>query len=149
MEKKEKIFFTLKLSIPIFFVLLILTAGITTGIITFEKPIQKTTKDLINVELTISFSENKYFYQEYEVEQITVLGLLLKTEQNNDIKIKKTYWEQYDSYIIDSISIEDIEYRSDSNHYWGFYINGEVATQGADQIYIKNNDLIEWKYESF
>lgn len=36
----------------------------------------------------------------------------------------------------------------DSSHFWGFYVNGQLADRGADQYITHNGDRIEWKLES-
>jgi len=39
---------------------------------------------------------------------------------------------------------------SDPNReFWAFYINGKQASVGAGSYYIKNNDTIEWKIETY
>lgn len=37
--------------------------------------------------------------------------------------------------------------RNEKGLYWVFYVNGVTATGGASITLLKNNDVIEWKYE--
>ena len=44
------------------------------------------------------------------------------------------------------IAIDGVQ--PDSSHFWGFYVNGQLADKGADQYITKNGDLVEWKLDS-
>ncbi|MEK7142901.1 MAG: DUF4430 domain-containing protein [Patescibacteria group bacterium] len=44
-------------------------------------------------------------------------------------------------------SIDDTENQSDK--FWMFYVNGQLAPVGADQYITKNGEKIEWRYEAF
>jgi hypothetical protein len=35
------------------------------------------------------------------------------------------------------------------NTYWMFYVNGQLASTGADQFVTKNGDKIEWRFQTF
>ena len=35
------------------------------------------------------------------------------------------------------------------NQFWMLYVNGELATTGADQVQTKDGDKIDWRFESF
>jgi len=151
MKNKDKIMLTFKIIIPVFIVICLFSAGVTTGIITFEKPesIIEDNENDITATLNIIFSEDEAYSKEFKIESLSVYDLLLEAEKIGDISIDQTYWEQFDSYVIDSITYNDKKYEGDSSHYWGYYINGEAAMDGADKIIINDNDLIEWRYESF
>ena len=44
--------------------------------------------------------------------------------------------------------IESIDGVAGNNDYfWAFYVNGEKATQGADQTKLEKGDLVKWVYE--
>jgi len=34
-----------------------------------------------------------------------------------------------------------------TDHFWMFYVNGQLASVGADQYQTKDGDKIEWRYE--
>ena len=36
---------------------------------------------------------------------------------------------------------------ANNDYFWGFYINDEMASVGADSLKIKEGDKTEWKYE--
>lgn len=38
---------------------------------------------------------------------------------------------------------------SEKNEFWSFYVNGKQAQVGAGGYFVKNNDTIEWKIETF
>ena len=35
------------------------------------------------------------------------------------------------------------------DHFWIYYVNGEMGTVGADQYTTKSTDKIEWRYDKF
>ena len=149
MDTKSKIFFALKILIPIIVVFALFLSGITAGLITFEKPKDKITGK-ITATLTIDFNDGEKFSQVITVENSTVLDLLLETEKYANIIIEANYNEQYQSYSVDSITYNGKEYASgDDGHWWIFNINNEFAINSADKTYVENNDLIEWKFEKF
>jgi len=148
-KTKSKIFFSLKILIPIIVVFTLFLSGINAGVITFEKPKDKITGK-ITATLTIDFNDGEKFSQVITVENSTVLDLLREAERYGDISIEANYNEQYQSYSVDSITYTGKEYKSgDAGYYWIFNINDEFAMNSADKIYVENNDLIEWKFEKF
>jgi hypothetical protein len=151
MDKKIKsnVFFSLKFLIPILILIGLLLSGISAGIITFEKPLEKITGK-ITAELKIDFNDGKNFSQSITIENSTVLSLLLEAEKFEDIAIDANYYEQYQSYLVDSITYMGKTYKSgDQGHWWIFKVNNEFAIESADKIYVSDNDLIEWKFEGF
>lgn len=52
-------------------------------------------------------------------------------------------YEEYDFGVFIK-SINDI--KNDDQNYWAFYVNGEYAQSGADQVNLQKGDLIEFKY---
>lgn len=62
------------------------------------------------------------------------------------LKKKATVKTQDSSMGAFVISINDIE--NTETQYWMFYVNGELAPIASDQYKTKNNDKIEWRYES-
>ena len=147
MNKKNNIIFALKLFIPIILVISLFIVGITAGVITFEK--EKIITGEITTSIKINFGDGVTYNEIFKLDNSTVYDLLLRLEQNSDIILKTTYWEQFDSYIVDSITYNNKKYESDSNSYWAFYVNGAPAMEGANNIFVQNNDIIEWKFEHF
>lgn len=73
----------------------------------------------------------------YEFENLTALELLQK-----DNRVNLTF-SGYGAFVqcINSIC-------SNSNYYWMYYVNNELAAVGASDYKIKNNDTIEFKYSN-
>lgn len=44
--------------------------------------------------------------------------------------------------MVDSIN----GFKSSNEYFWGYSVNGQVATVAADKYVLKNGDVIEWKY---
>ncbi|MDK6805772.1 DUF4430 domain-containing protein [Aerococcus sp. UMB7834] len=44
-------------------------------------------------------------------------------------------------------AINGVSQDEDKQAYWMFYVNGEMAPKGADQIELKAGDKVEWKLE--
>jgi len=36
----------------------------------------------------------------------------------------------------------------DSTHFWGLYVNNQLAQTGADKLVVYKNDIVGWKYET-
>jgi hypothetical protein len=147
MNKKNNIIFALKLFIPIVFVISLFIVGINAGVINFEK--EKIITGEITASIKINFGDGVTYSEIFKLDNSTVYDLLLRLEQNSDIILETTYWEQFNSYIVDSITYINKKYESDSNSYWAFYVNGSPAMEGANKIFVQNNDIIEWKFEHF
>ena len=70
----------------------------------------------------------------------------MEAASKGNFTVKSTYYGQYDSMFIDSIaSVKNGE----NNSYWQYYINGNYGTIGADKQPVKNEDIIEWRFEEF
>ncbi len=113
---------------------------VSTGIITFEKP--NNTADEITVALKVDNGENVITY-EITTDNSTAFGVLEQAEKETDLTFQSDYFEEFQSHIINSINGID---STDSN-YWIFYLNGEMASVGVDQQYVKDGDIILFKYE--
>lgn len=71
-------------------------------------------------------------------------------EGKNALEILKTKAEvetQDSSIGIFITSINGVA--NSDNQYWMFYVNGELGAVAADQYQTKNDDKIEWRYETF
>jgi hypothetical protein len=145
---KDKIIFSSKLLIPLFVVILLFFGGISSGIITFE-PVEKTIQGEVRATIKIEFNDGNSYSKSVVLVNATVFDYIVEITSSDEFNMETTYWEQFDSYIIDSISYKGKKYESDQSHYWSYYINGEPGMEGADKVYVKNDDLIVWKYEQF
>jgi len=144
-------------------VIALFVGAVNVGIITFEKDeikdgYAKIINNLENNTTTVNQSENiatiiiefgdgNSLTYDMVIENATVYDLLLEADKNGDINIEPTYWEQYDSYLIDSIIYNGKKYEGGTNAYWSFYVNGEAAMEGANKILVNNNDIINWRFE--
>ena len=164
-ENQNKIKYILTFLIPIIVVIGLFMGGIGTGIITFEQTskieifdpndesenqIPEDQHRYINATIEIYFENDVKYTRLFQLEKnLTVFDFLLITKETGDIDVSFTYWEQYDSYFIDSISYNNHKYEGDSNHFWVFYVNDESALEGANKIYVNDNDIIKWEFTEF
>jgi len=76
----------------------------------------------------------------------TVFSILKKCSDRNGFSIDYTYYEQFDSTLINSIN-NDVG--GTGGKYWQYYINnGDIPPMaGCDKYDVSNGDLIKWKYE--
>jgi hypothetical protein len=74
----------------------------------------------------------------------TVFSLLERSSSRNVFSIEYTYYEQFDSILIDSINNDE---NGKDGKYWQYYVNGDIPMIGADKYSISNGDYIEWTFE--
>ena len=74
----------------------------------------------------------------------TVFSMLEKIVERNYVSLKSTYYEQFDSILIDSIGNNQ---NGDNGKYWQYYVNDKIPTIGCDKYEISNGDHIEWIFE--
>jgi hypothetical protein len=146
-KNKSMILFALKILIPIIVVIGLFLGGINAGVITFEK--QKIITGTITSTIIIDFGDGSQYSNEFTMDNSTVFDFLLRVEHEGIISIETTYWEQFGSYTVDSITYQGTKYESDANSYWAFYVNGQPGMEGADKVFVANNDIIEWRLEKF
>jgi len=159
-KKRSNILYASKILIPLIIVIGLFLGGISTGIITFEQKPKaaifnpndnlENQASYINATMEIDFGDGVEYSKIFNLEEnLTVFDFLLIIKETGEIDVGYTYWEQYDNYFIDSITYNNKEYEGDSSHYWAFLVNGESAMEGADKIYVYNNDTIRWEYVQF
>ena len=139
--------FSLKLLIPIIIIIGLFLGGINAGVITFEK--EEILSGKITATIKIDFGDGNLFSDIFTLDNSTVYDFLLKVEKEGEISIETTYWESFDGYTVDSISYNGKKYESDMSSFWAFYINGQLGMEGADKVYLNDNDIIEWKLDTF
>ncbi len=74
----------------------------------------------------------------------TAFSLLERSSVKNGFSLKYTYYEQFDSTLINSIN--NVVGGTDGK-YWQYYVNGELPMVGADKYAISNGAFIEWRFE--
>ena len=125
--------------------LIILIVGgyslVSTEIITFEAP--KINSNPIDVTLIINYGNDNINMYDVTLTNPTVFNVLTKASNDYDFTFKAEYDKQYQSNYIYSInSVEE-----GNNLYWQYYLNGNYGIFGADIQTVKDNDIIEWKFE--
>jgi hypothetical protein len=76
----------------------------------------------------------------------TVFSVLEKCSTRNHFSIKYTYYEQFDSTLINSINNA---VGGEGGKYWQYYVNnGETPPMvGCDKYEVSNGDSIQWRFE--
>jgi len=77
-------------------------------------------------------------------EDDTVFDLLQRSSQRLDFDIEYTYYEDFDSILIDSIHGTE---NGANGKYWQYYINDQIPMVGADAYIVSNGDIVEWRFE--
>lgn len=96
---------------------------------------------IYDVALTIDYGggERQDFTEKVD-ENTTAAGLLSKVALANNFEVG---YQEYDfGRMITAINGK----ASDSGHFWGFYVNGEMAEVGADSYVLKMNDIVEFRF---
>jgi len=80
-------------------------------------------------------------------EEESVFSILEKITSDNGLAMEYTYYEDFDSVLIDSIN-GDIN--GNGGKYWQYYINHEETPPmvGSDKYTVSNGDYIEWIFET-
>jgi molybdopterin-binding protein len=144
---KNHIIYTMKFIIPMVIILGLFIGGISKGVITFKKP--EIATGTVKATIKIDFNDGTIYTKTITMVNSTAYDFLMKINKTDDILVKATYWEQYDSYFIDSITFKDKKYEGNINNYWALYLNSQPAMQGSNKIYVENEDIIEYRYEKF
>jgi hypothetical protein len=144
----QKIIYALKFLVPLILVILLFLGGVNAGVINFEAP-KKIVEGEVTATLKLDFGDDNTYSESITLVNATVYDFILEITKSDEFEIKTTYWEQFDSHVIDSITYKNVKYESDSSHYWSYYVNGEPGMEGADKVYVKNDDLVEWRFIEF
>jgi len=123
--------------------LAIVLFAISSGCVDQER---NNTNEEITATVKIDFGNGTIDTYEITIKNNTVYDFLLEAAKKGGYAIKSTYYGLYDSMFIDSIG--NVENGQD-NKYWIYYINGESGSVGSEKQKVENNDLIEWKFETF
>ena len=110
-----------------------------------ENPATNATENsLINVTLYINFNSTTIWNYNLSLEQknATVFNALLIAAHDGGWNVDYTYYEQYDSYFINSI-----DGKGGNGKYWIYYVNGEMGEVGADKKILHEGDEVEWRLE--
>ena len=95
-----------------------------------------------NLTLYIDYGNGtveKYFNLNLtNVPNVTVLDLLIKVAAVN-------YSWYGDAVFVDAIN-GVFNNENNSNRWWQYWVNGKLPMVAANQYYLKNNSLVEWRY---
>jgi len=74
----------------------------------------------------------------------TAFSLLERSAEQNGFSVDSTYYEQFDSTLVNSINNA---VGGTDGKYWQYYVNGMLPDIGADKYIITNGDLLTWSFE--
>ncbi len=74
----------------------------------------------------------------------TAYSLLERSAQQNGFTVESTYYEQFDSTLINSINNA---VGGTDGKYWQYYVNGQLPEIGADKCILTNGDVVSWSFE--
>lgn len=148
-DKRGNIIYLSKIIIPIIVVIGLFLGGVSAGIITFEQLNKKVNTGLITISIEVDFNDGTKYIGDMIMENSTGFDILIELEKKDIITIETTYWESFDGYSVDSITYHGNKYEGDISHYWAFYINGQASMEGSDKVYLNNNDIVTWRFETF
>ena len=144
----------LSILIPIIIIIILFAAAVNVGIISVgtQEKITYKNSDIylsknssgVSATVIIDFGDGNVLSNNITSKNITVYGFLLDAANIENINVKSTYYKQYDSIFVDSISNYN---GGQSNNWWIYYVNNELGHVGADRYIVENNDVIKWKFE--
>jgi len=146
MKPREEKILLLKLLIPLTIIILLFAGAVSLGVITIGPEDKITIDEKVTATIIIYFGDRNVISHVLAIKNNTVYDFLMEVAEMEDIEVKSTYYPQYDSYFIESIS----NYAGGENSKnWIYYINGEMGPVGADKQKVQDGDIIQWKYEDF
>ena len=113
-------------------------------------------KDDISEDI-ILHPENYYFNVTLSIDfwngSIETRDNLTISKKNSTVyDVLSLYYElSYKSYSFGKLitGINGLMENQENNTYWFIWINGTYSNNGAEQIYVRNNTLVEWKYREW
>jgi len=76
-------------------------------------------------------------------EEKTTFDLLKRVTQENNLEFS---FKEYPDLGVFIESIDNVANDAKINKWWQYWVNEEYAKVGASNYYLKNGDLVEWKY---
>jgi hypothetical protein len=125
-------------------IITILLTGIISGCI--NQVNENSIKEEVTATVKIDFGNQTIKSYNITTKNNTVYGFLLEAAKKGGYNVNTTYYGTFDSIFIDSIA--NIE-NGDDNKFWVYYINEQSGSVGADKQKVENDDLIEWKFETY
>ena len=140
MTTKKDIFIYIIIALSIFLITFVVatTNPISPDIKNNYKPIKQLTMNIYTPTWTVN-------YTSINTINITVSDLLFEWAEEANITIERDFFSGYESYLITGINGS---VNGENELYWQFYVNGEYSTLGSSNFYLKNNDVVEWRFET-
>jgi hypothetical protein len=105
----------------------------------------KNSDDIVeNVSMKIITSSFYINYENISTINKTVADFLFECAENYNFSVKKQFWGGNDSFYIEAINGTKNGFE---NNYWQFYVNGKFADISCSDYILKNNDIVEWRFE--
>jgi hypothetical protein len=130
--------------IPAVVVTLILVIVSFTGCISTSVEQGNPVEMVENVNMKIISQDWNIDFFAVSTTNVTVAAFLLECADHYGFSVEADNWDSYDSLFIEAIN--DIE-NGKNGKYWQYYVNGEFAHVGCSLYYLKNNDVVEWRFE--
>jgi hypothetical protein len=133
-----------KRSIPAGIVALVLVVISFSGCISTSVEQENSIGFVENVSIKVVAPDWDVAYMAVTTENVTVADFLFECAERYNFSVKSNYWQGYDSLFIEAIN--DTENGEDGN-YWQYYVHGMFADVGCSSYNLKNNDVVEWRFE--
>lgn len=100
-----------------------------------------------STSVTVIFQSDEWTYKEHVIAlpDDTAYSITKRVLNSNQITFQTTYYEEYDSVLVDSINGI---INGENNAYWQYWIDGELPMVGANNYKINNGQTVEWLFES-
>ena len=79
----------------------------------------------------------------------TVLGLLDAAAEEGNFAIETEYYSGLGSLVTSIAEVENGREHEGEELNWIYYLNGELGTVGAGSQTLDDDDLVEWKFETY
>lgn len=76
----------------------------------------------------------------------TAFSILNRCAEKNRFSVESTYYDEFDSTIINSINNA---VSGTDGKYWQYSVNDILPNVGADKYFITNGDVVKWSFETF
>ena len=117
------------------------TFEITCEAILDNRKYLKTGKDRYVPDDGIILKKIKVYFNDGD----TVFDVLKFVCQNKNIQLEYSWTPIYNSYYVEGMNnLYEFDCKSQSG--WMYKVNGEYANYGCSQYYLKNNDVVEWRF---
>ena len=97
-----------------------------------------------NVSIRIMSPSWSVDYLNISTRNVAVADFLLECADHYNFTIEKKYWKGYNSFFIEAIG--DVT-NGENNRYWQYYVNGIFADVGCNNYFLRDNDVVEWRFE--